>query len=113
MEVLPQVENIRIEPIKPSDEPTVICNEVDNYLVNKIHDHVEQYLDSIDIPLSTEEQYAHILHAYDNVIKECKKEYSQDNIDTIIIARHLGDELGLALEELGILEEVKLIYTNL
>lgn len=90
-----------------------ICEQVGDHLVNRIHDHVEQYLDSINIPLSSEEQYAHILFAYDNLIKECKKEYSQDNIDTIIMVRHLGDELVSALEELGISEEVKLIYTNL
>ncbi len=103
MEVLPQSGNIQAN----------ICEDVNDYLVNRIHDYVEQYLDSINTLLSTEEQYAHILCAYDNLIKECKKEYSQDNVDTIIMVRHLGDELISALEELGISEEVKLIYTNL
>lgn len=103
MEVLPQSGNIQAN----------ICENVCDHLINRIHDHVEQYLDSINRSLSAEEQYAHILYAYDDLIKECKKEYSQDNVDTIIIVRHLGDELVSALKELGISEEVKIIYTNL
>lgn len=86
------------------------CQDVDQKLIDSIHDYVDEYLDSFNRQLSVYEQYACILIAYDNILNECKKVCSQDNINKIVIIRHYGDELEKTLKEMKIDEKVKEIY---
>lgn len=86
------------------------CEEVKREKINEIHQYVEDFLGSFPFQLSEEQQYAGILIAYDNILKECKKKYSEDNVEKIIIITHLGDELVENLKEIELYDLVKNIY---
>lgn len=89
-----------------------IVKDVNKKLVNEIQEYVEEYLGTFNIFLSDSQQYACILMAYDNIVNECKKICTQDNIDKIIMIRHFGDEIIEHLKEINLYDEVKKIYLN-
>lgn len=49
------------------------CMDVEEEVVESVHQHVEKYLESYDRQLSEAEQYAAILMAFDKLIERCSK----------------------------------------
>lgn len=84
------------------------CTDVEEEIIDSVHQHVEEFLGSYDRQLSEAEQYAAILMAYDILIQKCSK--GDEPIDKKIIAEHYGDKVIEKIKKKGIDEKVKELY---
>lgn len=84
------------------------CIDIEEEIVESVHKHVEDFLDSYDKQLSEPEQYAAILMAFDKLIEKCSK--GDEPVEKKIIAEHYGDELIEKVKEKGLDIKVKELY---
>ena len=86
------------------------CMDVEEEVVESVHNHVEEFLGIYDRQLSETEQYAAILMAFDKLIEKCSK--GDEPVEKKIIAEHYGDELIEKIKEKGLDAEVRELYVK-
>lgn len=84
--------------------------DVEEEVVESVHNHVEEFLGIYDRQLSETEQYAAILMAFDKLIEKCSK--GDEPVEKKIIAEHYGDELIEKIKEKGLDAEVRELYVK-